>query len=442
MGTILIKNGIIITLDESYPVLHDYSVLIEDGKIKSIKPKEEFKDRYDKETDADGKVIMPGFINAHMHFYSTLVRGLANIKPSNNFVEVLKNLWWKLDRILTLENCYYSAIIMLLNGIRHGTTTFIDHHASPKSVRGSLMSIAKAVNESGLRACLCYEVSDRDGQKITDEGIMENAEFIKYCRDNKSDFLKALFGLHAAFTLSDETLEKASQTGKELNTGFHIHTAESESDQKFNYEKYKMRVVNRLHKFGILGQDSIAVHCVHINDEEMDILSETKTPVVHNPQSNMNNAVGIADIIKMSEKGILVGLGTDAMTVNMTEELRVALWAQHLRSGNPSAGFTEVTSTLLKNNSKIAGRIWNLPLGVIKEGSPADIIIIDYLPPTPIDENSYSGHIVFGISQSQVDTTIVNGKILMENKKLRLDVDENEIYAKAREQTKILWKKF
>ncbi|MFA5010373.1 MAG: putative aminohydrolase SsnA [Ignavibacteria bacterium] len=442
MNTILIKNGIIITLGENPKVLYNHSILIEGERVKKIGESKNFTDKYDKVIDTHGKVVMPGFINAHMHFYSTLVRGLGKANPSKNFNEVLQNLWWRLDKKLDADTNYFSALIMAINAVKHGTTTLIDHHASPFSARGSLNLIAKAVKETGLRASLCYEVSDRDGEKIAEDGLEENTEFIKQCQKNNDEQLKAMFGLHAAFTLSDKTLEKASTLGNDLNTGFHVHVAEAQSDEDFNVKNFGMRVVERLDKFGIMGNKSLAIHCVHIDDKEMDILAENGTAVVHNPQSNLNNAVGIADIIKMQEKGILVGLGTDAMTVRMTESLRVALWAQHLRNNNPTCGFMETANTLLNNNRKIAARYWNIPLGAIEENAAADIVLIDYYPPTPLDETTYLGHIIFGISQSIVDTTIANGKVLMENKVLKIDVNEEEASAKSRELTVKLWERF
>ncbi len=437
--TILIKNGILITLGESNRVLYNHSLLIENGLIKKIAPTNSFTGTYDKVIDASGKVVMPGFINSHMHFYSTLVRGYGKAAPSKDFNEVLNNLWWRLDKKLVLEDCYYSTLIPALNAIRRGTTTLIDHHASPFAITGSLEQIAKAVRQVGLRASLCYEVSDRDGEEIANEGIEENVNFIKKCNKESDNKLKALFGLHASFTIGDKTLERAANLGKELGAGFHVHTAEAASDQVHCESNHKMRVVERFNKFGILGEKSIAAHCVHINEKEMEVLEETKTAVAHNPQSNLNNAVGIADIIKMQNKGVLVGLGTDAMTVNMMEEVRVALWAQHLYQKNPGVGFVEALSTLLFNNSKIANRYWNPHIGELKENYAADVILIDYLPPTPFDESTFLGHFAFGISQSSVDTTIVDGKILMENKQLKVDIDEAEVSARAAECAKKLW---
>lgn len=441
-NTLLIENGTIVTLGETNRVLYDHSILCEGGLIKRIAPKSDLREEKAKALDATGKVVMPGFINAHMHFYSTMVRGLGKAKPSKDFQQVLEHLWWRLDKKLTPDDCYYSALLPLVDSVKRGTTTLIDHHASPFAVRGSLDLIGKAVKEVGLRASLCYELSDRDGAKVAQDGVDENADFIKRCQKERDPQLKALFGLHASFTITDKTMEKAAEVGKALGSGFHVHTAEAKSDQEFNEKNFGMRVVERFHKYGILGPRTIAAHCVHINEHEMDLLQETETAVAHNPQSNMNNSVGVADIVKMAEKGVLVGLGTDAMTVNMLEEVRSALWALHLAKRNPSAGFVEALSTLMFNNAKIANRYWDPKVGELKEGHAADIILMDYYPPTPFNEDTFLGHLAFGLSQSFVDTTICGGKVLMENKKLKIDVDEEEIAAKSVELSTRLWERF
>ncbi|MBI4655349.1 MAG: putative aminohydrolase SsnA [Elusimicrobia bacterium] len=438
--TILIKNAVIATGGEKNKILHDYSILIENDKIKQIDHKNKFKGKYSKVIDARGKIAMPGFINSHMHFYSTFARGLIKAKPSRNFVEILNHLWWRLDKQLTNADSYYSALIPLITAIKKGTTTIIDHHASPFAIKGSLKAIEKAVRETGLRASLCYEVSDRDGKDRAREGIQENVDFIKYARGEDDNFIHGLFGLHSSFTISNETLEEAAYQGHRLNAGFHIHTAESQADQIHSETHYKMRVVERLQKFGILGRKSICAHCVHINEKEMDILKQTQTAVAHNPQSNANNSVGIADLVKMAKKGILTGLGTDAMTVNMLEELRTGVWIQHLKN-NPSTGFAEPVISLIVNNPKIASRYFK-NIGELKEGFFADIILIDYIPPTPLIADNFWGHLVFGISQSHVNTTIVNGRILMENRKLKIDADEEEITRKSAELAKKLWNRF
>ena len=489
---LLIENGTVITGGKTPAVLPNHSVLIENGMITRIAPKARGGRFAGKRIDAAGKVVMPGLVNAHTHFYSTFARGLTKTRPASDFVGVLKNLWWRLDSALTTEDCYYSALIPLLDSIRHGTTSLIDHHASPQAVPGSLNAIAKAVHETGLRACLCYELSDRDGARISKEGLEENASFIRQCHissrrqsallsrpsdrqhwgtplpgplpccrgegeasavpgvvyagdasvtSNSQPNVTALFGLHAAFTLKDATLEKAAKLGHELGAGFHIHVAEAQSDQDDSQRHHRKRVVERLNQFGILGPQSIAAHCVHVNRREIDLLAETGTAVVHNPQSNLNNAVGIADVVTLMQRGVLVGLGTDAMTTHMLEELRVALWAQHIRAQNPSVAFGEVVSALFGNNPEIAARALRLPVGELRTGCVGDAVIVDYDPPTPMEAGNVFGHLVFGISQAAVDTTIVGGRVLMENRRLALDLDEPRIKARARELAAKLWKR-
>ena len=440
--TLLIRNGTVLTLGKENRVLPGHSLLCENGAIRKIAPDGVFSGTEGRVIDAGGKIVLPGWINSHMHFYSTLVRGLGKAEPADDFSGVLRNLWWRLDKALTLDDCYESALIMLLTAIRQGTTTLVDHHASPRAVNGALDAIAGAVMESGLRACLCYEVSDRDGEPAAREGIEENARFIRRCQSEKNERLRGLFGLHASFTLSEATLERSAALGRELNTGFHIHVAEAGLDQEHCRNHFGIGVVERLQRHGILGRQTLAAHCVHVDEGEMDLLAETETMVAHNPQSNLNNAVGIADVIMMRKKGIVVGLGTDAMTVNMLEELRVALWAQRHFRKDPSCGFAEVTSALTEQNPRIATRLWGTPLGWIGEGAAADLILVDYEPPTPLDDGTAMGHLLYGISQSPVDTTIVGGRVLMENGELSMPIDEERIAARARERAAALWRRF
>jgi putative selenium metabolism protein SsnA len=438
-----IENGIIITLDSTAMVLYDHELIYDDDLIIAIMPKGEYPETCDTVIDATGKVVMPGYINAHMHFYSTMVRGLGKAAPSTDFGEVLKNLWWRLDEKITHEDIYYSALIMQLEAIRKGCTTLVDHHAGPGAIAGSLDVLARSFAHTSLRGCLCYELSDRNGVAVTEAGLAENERFIRACQSHPSKMMGALFGLHASFTLSDHTLQRAAAIASSLDAGFHIHVAEAESDQDQTYAISGKRVVQRLYDAGILGPKTIAAHCVHIDETERALLAETNTMVVHNPQSNLNNAVGIADLVALDAEGILIGLGTDAMTVDMPQEVRVALWAQHLKQHNPSAGFMEVARTLYCNNRQIAGRVIpGLNTGILQPGAAADIILVDYLPPTPLTDESALGHLIFGISGAPVDTTIVAGKTLMQNHRILLDIDEAEIAARSRTLSAALWNRF
>ena len=442
MGSLLIKNGLIITLDNDCKVLKNHAIYIEEGMIKSIFPEDKITDiyKYAKIVDAQGKLIMPGMINAHMHLYSTFARGIA-LKGSSprNFAEILEKLWWKLDKTLCDEDIYYSAMIPLIGCIKSGTTTIIDHHASPFSIKGSLNTISKALNDTGIRGALAYEVSDRDGSKITNEGIEENIKFIEKTKNN--DMQAGLIGLHAMFTLSDKTLTFVSEEASRLKAGVHIHVAEDRYDRDYNIAHYKMSPIQRLNKYGLTGYNSVFAHCIHIDETDRNILKETDTIVVHNPQSNMNNAVGCCNLLDIYNKGILIGLGTDGMTFNMFEELGVANLIHKHVNQNSNVGWCEIETLVTKNNPAIASRLFNKKFGVIEPEAAGDIIVVDYDPPTPLTCNNFWGHMLFGINKASVLTTIVNGKVLMENGKLQ-NINEDEINTKSRELANQFWERF
>ncbi len=439
---LLIQDGTIVTFGSPCRVLEGQALLLEGDRIARIAPAAEIEGPFDRVLSARGKLVLPGLVNAHMHFYSTLVRGLGKAAPSANFQEILENLWWRLDRKLSLDDVEMSARVILVEAIRKGTTTLVDHHASPGAVRGSLGRIALAVKESGLRSCLCYEVSDRDGQAVTTEGLEENADFARSAAAARDPQLRALFGLHAAFTLSDETLDRASRMGGDLGVGFHVHVAEAAADVAANRSRFGLSPVARLAAHGLLGPGSIAAHAVHADAADAEILARSGAWVVHNPQSNLNNSVGIADVVGLVRRGIPVGLGTDAMTVAMLEELRVGLWAQHLRQDNPSCGFMELTGALVVRNPEIATGLWGFPIGTLQEGAAADVILVDYHAPTPLNDETVLGHLVFGISQAAVDTTICGGRILMEGKALTTGIDEAALAAESRRLAAALWERF
>ncbi|MCB5262109.1 MAG: putative aminohydrolase SsnA [Candidatus Cloacimonetes bacterium] len=442
MEKYIIHGADILSFDPARAYLSGHALQVENGIISKIAAYEELKDEHCEFIDASGKILMPGLINAHHHFYSTFVTGLGKAAPSQSFDEVLENLWWRLDKKLTLKDSYMSALISMLNAIKKGCTTIIDHHASPYHIPGSLNEIARAVKDAGIRASLCYEVSDRDGLPRRDEGIRENAEFIKAYQAGADPHLRALFGMHAAFTLSDESLSKISALVSELNCGVHIHAAEAQSDQDYNIQHYGKHVVERLKDFDLINDKSILAHGVHLTPKEMMIVAEQGAAIVTNPQSNLNNAVGIADVCKMAELGITVGLGTDAMTVNMLQELRVGLWAQHLRQENPNAGFMEIASTLLFNNPAIAQKYWGAGHGTLVEGAVADMILVDYDPHTPLNAESWIGHVIYGLAEANVSATICAGNILMWDGELLLGFDEAELKAESRALAKALWERF
>jgi len=441
LPTLVVANGTVVTLGERCRVLPAHDVVCTGSTITAVVPHEPARAAA-RTLDATGTVVLPGLINAHTHFYSAFARGLGKAAPSADFREVLEHLWWRLDKALVLEDCRVSTLVTLIDAVRHGCTTLIDHHASPGAVRGSLAALAGAVREVGVRACLCYEVSDRDGEAVAADGLAENAEFIAACRSDGGELLRALFGLHASFTVGDATLARAVASARELGAGLHVHVAEAASDQADCVARHGVRVVERLQRAGALGPVTIAAHCVHVNDREMALLAESGTVVAHNPQSNMNNAVGTANVLAMVERGVRVALGTDAMTTGMLEELRAAIFAQRNARGLPSVAFAEAVAMLTRENPRLASALWGGTIGEVSAGAAADLAVFDYDPPTPLTDETWAGHLVFGLSQARVGSTVAAGRVLMEGGVLQLGFDERDVAARARELAARMWERF
>jgi putative selenium metabolism protein SsnA len=431
------ENGIVVTLGKHNRVIWNGAVVADGESIVAVGDAADLKMRYPdaEKMDCAGKIILPGFICTHHHFYSTMARGMAIPgEPASNFVEILQRLWWKVDKAIDGEDITLSAQIPLIECIRNGTTTIIDHHASPSMRDGSLDLIENAVREAGLRASLCYEVSDRNQPG---GGIKENERFIT--KVGKGDGqIAAMMGLHASFTLSDQTLETCVGIAEDADVGCHIHVAEDAADREDSLAKYGVPTVERLHRLNVTGEKSIFVHCVHVDESEMDTIAATKTAVVHNPESNMNNAVGVTKVLKMLEKGILVGLGSDGMSSDMLAQMRCAYLLHRLDNRDPRVAFLEAPQMLLGNNADIVERQFGIRVGELAEGRPADMAILDYQPPTPLNADNFLGHLIFGLVDATVDTTVCRGQILMQNKQI-LSMDEERIAARSRELAPQMW---
>lgn len=436
----LITNATLITWDTPNRILEKHALYLEGDRIVELGLSSELEAKYPQadKLDARSQFVMPGNICAHTHFYGAFARGMAipGAAPKD-FPEILERLWWRLDKALTLEDVRYSALVCLIDAIKHGTTTLIDHHASPNAIDGSLDVIAEAVEQAGLRACLCYEVTDRDGDEKANAGIAENLRFLKSQISNPQSNLAATFGLHASLTLSDATLEACRSV---WDGGFHIHAAEHESDQYDSLQKSGLRVIDRLNKFGILGSRSIVAHAVHIDAREAALLAETGTWVTHQPRSNMNNAVGTADVESLLRLGVKVALGNDGFSNAMWDEWKAAYLSHKAAHRDPRRmnGAT-VAEMAVANNAALANVFFpQAPIGVLAPGAFADIIFVDYHPTTPMSAGNLPWHILFGFENSMVTTTICAGKVLMKDRQL-LFLDEAEITAQSRKLAQQVW---
>ena len=443
----LIVNGRLVTWEKENRVLDGQAVYIEGERVVEIGSQAEMRDKYPEveEVDAGGQLVMPGNICAHTHFYGAYARGLAIPGfPPKDFPEILKKLWWPLDKALDEQSVRASALVHLVDAIKHGTTTLFDHHASPNFIEGSLDVIAQAVDQSGLRGVLCYEVTDRDGEQKAKLGIQENSAFIrKTAKGGVADGrVRATFGLHASLTLSDETLSLCQEALGEEG-GFHIHVAEHEADEYDSLNKSGMRVVDRLNAHGILGPRTIVAHGVHIDFVEARLLAETGTWLSHQPRSNMNNGVGVAPIESLMRLGINVCLGNDGFTQDMWTEWKTAyllhkVWHKDPRRMNG----LDVVQMGVYNNAALANSFFpGQKLGSLVEGSSADLIFVDYHPFTPLTAGNLPWQILFGFNESMITSTMVAGKFLMRDRKL-LTLDEAEIAAQALALAPGVWKRY
>jgi putative selenium metabolism protein SsnA len=427
-----ITNARILTFDSANRVLDSGSVEIcPDGSIGDVNS---VRARGRNIIDAKRKLLMPALINCHTHLYSTLARGipLAGRAPKS-FPEILEKLWWRLDRALNEEDVYYSALVGLIDAAKCGVGTLVDHHSSPNACAGSLDRIEQAFREVGLRGVLCYETSDRNGPMQALEGIRENIRFIDRAqRAPRGGLVAATFGLHASFTLTDETLRRAVEVNESLRAGFHIHVAEDGCDAG---------AVKRLRHLGVLDEQCLAAHCVHVSAADIGTLARRRVNVVHNPQSNCNNAVGAANLLELFRRGVLVGLGSDGYSPRMFEEFKAAFQVQKLRAGDPRVAYGEAYAAAFLNNRTIVKKLWGMEIGRIEKGARADLILVDYYPPTPLDSGNLFGHILFGIANAPVDSLMVNGRFVVRDKQC-VTVDERRVAEKAARRARALWERF
>lgn len=430
---LVVGNGRLITRDPSNAFTENGAVAINGSIIEAVGTTEDIRKAYPKAEyiNAHGGVIMPAFINAHEHIYSAFARGLnVNGYHPEGFLDILDGMWWNIDRHLTLEQTRLSAYATYIDSIKNGVTTVFDHHASFGSIEGSLHAIEEAALDLGIRTCLCYEISDRDGMDKSRQSVMENVNFIRHVQKENNDMVAAMMGMHASFTISDETMELCNELKPE-GVGYHIHVAEGIYDLHQCLKEHGKRIVDRLYDWNILGPKTLLGHCIYVNEHEMNLIRETDTMVVHNPESNMGNACGCPPTMEMVHKGILTGLGTDGYTHDMMESWKVAniLHKHHLC--DPKAAWEEIPQMLFEGNAEITARYFRTKPGMLKKGSAADVIVVDYNPLTPMNESNLNGHLLFGINGSMVRTTICNGKVLMKNRELCV-CDEEKIMADCR----------
>ncbi len=377
----------------------------------------------------DGALVLPGLVNAHTHLYSALARGMpAPAEPPRSFVEILERVWWRLDRALDEEAVYLSGLVGAIEAARSGTTTVVDHHASPSFVRGSLDTLRRAVEGVGLRSVLAYEATDRNGLPGRDEGIAENRAFLQ---GGPTSLRRGMVGAHASFTLSDESLGLLSAVVRESGAPLHVHAAEDRADVEDAVRRGSSGVVERLARHGLVGPGAILVHAVHLSDRELAEAQDAGAWIVHCPRSNMNNAVGHAPTAAFRR----AALGTDGMDEDVLAEARAAFLGMR-DAGRPDA--FGAAFGMLAGGHRLASALFGERLGSLEAGAPADLVVLDYRPPTPLSAENLAGHLLFGLDRSHVRSTMVAGRFVLRDRRI-VSVDEPAVLARAREAAGRLW---
>lgn len=434
MSTTVIKNTRVMQTQSPFNVSEHVDIVIVDDVIKAVGKDAALKVVADKVIDGSGKTVIPGNVCAHHHYYSGLSRGmLISAGAQTDFIQVLKEWWWRLDRGLDEEACYYSSLICSLDAIASGTTTCIDHHASPSYIAGSLDTIAKGMEEIGVRGTTCYEVTDRNGgMQEVEAGVEENLRFAMASKNRP--LVRGMIGGHAPFTIPDEGLGMMAEAMRESGAGMHLHVAEDKYDVVFSHHKYNMDIIDRLEKFGLLTDNSLLVHGLWLNEAEIEKINAHDSFFAHNGRSNMNNNVGYCRNIQKVKNLVI---GTDGCGGNMFEELKLAFFKHKDQGGSwwPS----DYVAALNRGN-QLVEKYFDGKFGKVEAGYQADLTICDYHAPTPLVAQNAASHFVWGMSSNCVESVIVNGKLVMENHQFP-GIDVEGIYREAAKVAERVWKK-
>ena len=462
----LLKFAMLVTLDP--PAVERADLRIAGGRIVERAPRLDAPAGDEEVIDLKGKLVMPGMVCAHTHLYSTFARGMpAPPRTPSNFKEILELIWWRLDRSLDEDTIYWSAMAGAMDAVRAGTTCVFDHHASPSHVTGSLQIVREAIEKVGLRAVLCYEVTDRGGQAKRDQGLEENRSFLEWASSTRSpssdassgnpSLFRAMVGAHASFTLSDESVDRCAGLMREFNAGLHIHVAEDKCDVEDARSRYESGIVERLARHDALSRRTILAHGIHLSDEDIDLAKSAGVWFAHNPRSNMNNQVGYAPVAKFGER---IVLGTDGIGADMFEEARFAFFkardatgqasvaasppseeqaTEDMRAGRPGTQVLGADDWLrvLANNQRLASEAFGLDSAALNAGSSADLIVLDYQSPTPLTAENLAWHFTFGINSASVESVMVNGRFVIRDRLHPL----GDICAESRKASEKLWSK-
>lgn len=441
MVELLIKNGIVVTMDPNRRILERHSLLIDDGRIVEIGKTEDLQRRHSnvESMDATGQIVMPGLVCSHSHLYGMLLRGASlSVTPPSDFTQILQRIWWPVDEAMNYEDAYASALVATVEFAKSGVTMFADTYSGPNSIPGVLDKISEAVESIGIRGFVAFEATERHSKDEGLRGVKENVRFAELISKKPDSMTKALFSIHASFTVSDELIREVKKNAERFRSPITIHASEGLGDLHHNLENYGKRTIERLSDVGLLGSNVILAHCVHLNSKEIDLIAKTKTGVAHNPMSNMLNAVGVSPVQQMIAQKVTVGLGNDGYVFDMFENMRTAFLLHRVFSKDPNAiDSYDVLEMATINGAKLYGM--EKDVGSIEVGKKADIILIKpNILPTPLTSATAVGHIINTVDGDDVEHVFVGGKQIVKNKRL-LSFDEQQAQRISQAAAANLW---
>jgi putative selenium metabolism protein SsnA len=391
--------------------------------------------RGDEIVECGGAVLMPGLVNGHTHIYSSLAVGMPPPpRPPQNFHEILQFVWWRLDRAHTLESIEVSGQIGSLAALHCGTTTLIDHHASPSAIDGSLSVLERGIASVGCRGILCYEVTDRNRRDEAQQGLAENERYAHACRLRGNGRFAAMVGAHASFTLEEDSLAGCVELATRLGIGVHIHAAEDPVDERITRERFGCGQIERFTRSGLLDvPNTILAHGTHFSDADFASVNERSESLLlaHNPSSNMNNGVGYTPIARLSRPPLL---GTDGVGADMWREARVAEFKSH-DAGTP-VPFGDAL-TMLAQSARFASRCLGVKLGVLEAGAAADLVLTDYRPATPLGPENLASHFLFAMGSEFVRSVMIGGRWCLRERTV-VTCDEAAVRAHACDVSRVL----
>lgn len=440
---LLIKNGIVVTMDSKRRIFLDGAVAVSGNKIVYVGETREVTSRYsgEKVIDAKNKVVMPGLICSHAHTHGQAVMGMPYNVEEHDFYSELAKWWWpNLEDQLTKEDVHRISRYSLGMMAKFGVTTVLDVMEAPKHLPGILDAEAEAYLDIGMRGLLAFEATERISKENGKLGIKENADFIKKWNTKEDSLLRGMMCVHTVFSCSPEMLKEVREVADELKSGITLHVEESMYEVEYSKKHFGKLPFEHLRDIGFLGPDVLAAQVVNISDKEINILREHNVKVAHNPMSNMEFGVGVSPVPKMVREGITVGLGNDGVeTMDMFEVMRFTyIVHKGVNKDTTLVPPMQALEMATIENAKAIG--WDDKIGSIETGKYADITILDLKGITPVNKEDVYYLIVILGKGGKVTHTIVNGKIIAENQKL-LTFDEEKMIKDAYNATADIWKR-